>query len=383
MYLESLEDHLASNTSVSTQSWPSDSSVERPSGKNIQLPFPIEAAKHSTFSIGKCLILRHPHLILSYITISCWGKGAMNWNGDPQDVCTRTNAIWFIEVVNSITGTLTWFIFRYRPVEPHEAVPEVSKGKVHITQNKHVPIEWFVTTASQSRIWLKLLSDDSNKVGICLLCRSTQLHATTSCRSQFATTCDSSYVLQGSTPYYKVLLQYYSVLHSTNPVILCTTQCYSSTTLYCKVLLQYYSVLQSTTPVLLRITQCYSSTTLYYKVLLQYYSVLQSTTPVLLQYYTVLLQYYSVLQSTTPVLFCTTKYYSSTTLYYKVLIQYYSVLQSTTPVLLQYYTVLLQYYSVLQSTTPVLFCTTKYYKLLLQYYSVLQSTNPVLLCTTK
>ena len=38
------------------------------------------------------------------------------------------------------------------PVEPHEAVPEVSKGKVHITQNKHVPIEWVVTTASQSRI---------------------------------------------------------------------------------------------------------------------------------------------------------------------------------------------------------------------------------------
>ena len=38
------------------------------------------------------------------------------------------------------------------PVEPHEAVPEVSKGKVHITQNKHVPIEWVVTTASQSCI---------------------------------------------------------------------------------------------------------------------------------------------------------------------------------------------------------------------------------------
>ena len=46
--------------------------------------------------------------------------------------------------------------FLHVPVEPHEAVPEVSKGKVHITQNKHVPIEWFVTTASQSRIWLKL-----------------------------------------------------------------------------------------------------------------------------------------------------------------------------------------------------------------------------------
>ena len=26
-------------------------------------------------------------------------------------------------------------------IGPHEAVPEVSKGKVHITQNKHVPIE--------------------------------------------------------------------------------------------------------------------------------------------------------------------------------------------------------------------------------------------------
>ena len=37
-------------------------------------------------------------------------------------------------------------------MEPHEAVPEVSRSKVHITQNKHVPIEWFVTTASQSRI---------------------------------------------------------------------------------------------------------------------------------------------------------------------------------------------------------------------------------------
>ena len=99
----------------------------------------------------------------------------------------------------------------------------------------------------------------------------------------------------------------------TTPVLLCTTKYYSSTTLYYKVQLQYYSVLQSTNPVLLCTTKYYSSTTLYYKVLLQYYSVLQSTTPVLL---------------------CTTKYYSSTTLYYKVLLQYYSVLQSTNPVLL-------------------------------------------------
>ena len=134
-----------------------------------------------------------------------------------------------------------------------------------------MPIEWFVTTASQSRTWLKLLSDDPNKVGICLLCRSTQLHATTSCRSQFATTCDSSYVLQSSIPYWK-------------------------------------------------------STTLYYKVLIQYYSVLQSTT----LYYTVLLQYYSVLHSATPVLLCTTKYYSSTTKYYSSTTLYYKVLLCTT-----------------------------------------------------
>ena len=183
-----------------------------------------------------------------------------------------------------------------------------------------------------------------------------------------------------------VLLQYYSVLHS-------TTTYYSSTTLYYKVLLQYYSVLhsttvrlqhysvlQSTTPVLLCTAKYYSSTTLYYKVLLQYYSVLQSTTPVLLcttQYYNVLLQYYKVLLCTAA------KYYSSTTLYYRVLLQYYSVLQSTS-----------LYYTVLQRTTPVLPCTTKYYPsttLLLcttkyyssttLYYTVLQRTTPVLLCT--
>ena len=73
-----------------------------------------------------------------------------------------------------------------------------------------------------------------------------------------------------------MLVQYYSVLHSSTPVLLCTTRYYSTTTLYYKVLLQYhyYSVLQSTTPVLLCTTKCYSvlqntsPTTLYYKVTL-------------------------------------------------------------------------------------------------------------------
>ena len=115
---------------------------------------------------------------------------------------------------------------------------------------------------------------------------------------QSATTWDSSYapnstqynsVLQSSEKCYpstilyykvllkKVLLQYYSVLQS-------TTSYYKVLVQYYKVLLQYFAVLQSTSPVLLRSAKYYSSTTSYYKGLLQYYS---STTP----YYKVLLQY--------------------------------------------------------------------------------------------
>ena len=103
------------------------------------------------------------------------------------------------------------------------------------------------------------------------------------------------------------------VICGTTPVLICTTKNYN-------VLLQtptFYSVLQRTTP------------TLYYKVLIQYYSVLRSTTlycKVLLQYYSELHSTTPVLQNTTPVLLCTTKYRSSTTLYYKELRQYYNVL---------------------------------------------------------
>ena len=80
--------------------------------------------------------------------------------------------------------------------------------------------------------------------------------------------------------YYNALLQYHSVLQSTAPVLPCTTKYYSSTTLFYKVLhysttTKYYSstslymsLLQRTTPVL----------ALYYKIQLQYYSVLQSST---------------------------------------------------------------------------------------------------------
>ena len=116
-------------------------------------------------------------------------------------------------------------------------------------------------------LWFDLLSSD---VASCeVICGTTPV--------LLYTTKKYNVLLQRTTLYYKVLRQYYSVLQSTTPVLLCTTKYYSSTTLY-------YSVLQSTTPVLLCTTK--------------YYSLLQSTIP--------------VLQSTTPVLLCTTKYFSTT-----------------------------------------------------------------------
>jgi len=172
-------------------------------------------------------------------------------------------------------------------------------------------------------------------------------------------------VLLRTTKYWKVLLQYYSVLQSTTPALLRTTKRYFSSTLYYQVLFQYYS-----------------STTLYYKVP-QYYFVLQSTTPVLLcttkyyfvlprttTYYSVLRQYYS----------STTKYYSSSTQHYSVLLQYYSILQST---ILQYYSALQSTTRLLQSSTPVLLRTTKYTPVLLRTTKYYSSTTPVLHCTTK
>ena len=54
-----------------------------------------------------------------------------------------------IKIIVILCHIIIYYIYN---IEPHEAVPEVSRSKVHITQNKHVPIEWFATTASQSRI---------------------------------------------------------------------------------------------------------------------------------------------------------------------------------------------------------------------------------------
>ena len=109
--------------------------------------------------------------------------------------------------------------------------------------------------------------------------------------------------------------------------------------------MQYYSVLQSTTPVLLCTTKYYASTFLCYNVLLRY----------------------KVLKSTTPVLLCATKSYSSTTLSYAGTTTYY-------PVLLQYYASTTKYYSRLQSTTPALLCPTQYFLVILRYYLVTSFT---------
>ena len=169
-------------------------------------------------------------------------------------------------------------------------------------------------------------------------------------------------------------------------VIACVVSCHLMQCMRCHVMcpamvtlcVRSGSVTMWWSKVLFCTTKYYSSTTpvllcttKYYSSTTLYYTVLQRTTPVL----PCTTKYYSVLQSTTPVLLCTTKYYSSTTLYY-------TVLQRTTPVLLCT-KVLLQYYSVLHSTTTYYSSTTLYYNVLLQYYSVLQSTTPVIPCTTK
>ena len=75
-------------------------------------------------------------------------------------------------------------------------------------------------------------------------------------------------VLQSTIPVLLGTTKYYSLLQSTTPILLCTTKYYSRTT-------TYYSVLQTT---ILRTTKVLLRTT---RILLQYYSVLQSTIPVL------------------------------------------------------------------------------------------------------
>ena len=134
-----------------------------------------------------------------------------------ESSCFEKNTTWkqFLKQLNQLYNSfyLCHCFFRLgdpleRPlqkwfIEPHEAVPEVSKGKVYINLKKNVPKEidcdllnTFIVISHATLFWWWLE-------------RRTKK------------------VLQSTTPYYKVLLRYYSVLQSTIP---------------------HYSVLQSTTP---------------------------------------------------------------------------------------------------------------------------------------
>ena len=137
---------------------------------------------------------------------------------------------------------------------------------------EHVPTESFVTTlihwtfflmtrtklafvgfvAAGNSMWHQVLDDA--KVSASLSQISPQRHATLPTHQTVPSTTPYYKVLKSATP---VLLQYYKVL--------------LQKVLLQKLLLQYYKVLLQ--KVLLQ----------YYKVLVQYYSVLQSTTPVLLR----------------------------------------------------------------------------------------------------
>ena len=136
-----------------------------------------------------------------------------------------------------------------------------------------MPIEWFVTTLIDWTIFLmtrtKLASVGFVAARNCM--RQQVLDDAKSLPTTVAGRSDSSYALN-SARYYSVIQSTTPVLQSTTSVLLRTTKYYFSTTLYHKVLplhYSHYSVPQSTTP--------------YYKALLQYYSILKSATPALLR----------------------------------------------------------------------------------------------------
>ena len=243
-----------------------------------------------------------PHIVISFLIVWTITSLAGGWNN-------RSTMVWGQLPSSNPGGFIYCCMEQCRGNYQYSRTRrwrKFQKGKIYNAE-EHVAIESFVTTL----IHWTFFSDDANKVGICWLCRSGQLHVTPSSRWSLPR-CHRS--VRNDMRLFLRTKQY--------PVQLRTTKYYSRRY---KVLIHFYSVLQSTT---------------------KYYFVLQSTSPVLLPYYKVLVQYYKrLLQSST-----TTRPVTS---YYKVLLQYYFVLKSTSPVLLQRT-------PVLQSTSPVLLRTTKY-----------------------
>jgi len=134
-------------------------------------------------------------------------------------------------------------------VEQGKPGAEVSKGKRTISHRKTLPFESFVTNLIPC---LAPFSDDSNKVGTCWLCHSSNCtrqpvlddaKSLPSCgRSQPATTCDFSYAPNNAQYYLLRPTKYYEVLLLTTNYHQSTlqyTKHHSSPTKYRKVLLQY------------------------------------------------------------------------------------------------------------------------------------------------
>lgn len=95
----------------------------------------------------------------------------------------------------------------------------VSKGRKD-NPEEHVPMASFVMTAYHFPVShvIEPFSDDWNKVGVCWLCHSTQLHATAGSTRRY---CSTTLYYSDTTLSYKVLLRitkYNSVLQSTGPV---------------------------------------------------------------------------------------------------------------------------------------------------------------------
>ena len=238
-----------------------------------------------------------------------------------------------------------------------------------------------MTSRLRSGVWYHYtncpLSPEGNMSSSLLVSFALELAADTVLqREQLCTTkcCSSTTVTTAKCYASTTLLRCCSVLQSTAPAL----QKKASPALL--------RVPQSITPVLPCTAEDYSSATPYYKVLLKYYSVLYKVLsqccPVL-QNVKALLQCCSVPQSTapalqgvTPALLCTTEHYFSTTVCYKVLLQHYSALQSATQMLLC--TTKYGSSTTLLGAVPVLLRI-----IATQYHAVLQSIIPVLMCATR
>ena len=151
----------------------------------------------------------------------------------------RTCHMWSIKNNKKTNcGVCVWIYIYilYIPLVPHEAVPEVPEGKVHINPKKHVPIgiDCDLLDTSHSMSTSHLIS---HATLFCWWLQQGSLESERSTRKYYK-------VLLSTTPYYKVRLQsisrYYKVLLHTTKYYSVLQNLQSAT--------PYFPVLQSTTP---------------------------------------------------------------------------------------------------------------------------------------